>query len=68
MLFCDVRSVKSDFVGVEFNINNHLELRYSEGEKEIIQDATSILSDNWDNSIKFARTSCESVLVKAIES
>jgi len=33
----DVRSVKSDFVGVEFNFNNHVDLMYSEGEKEIIQ-------------------------------
>ena len=64
----NVGSVKSDYVGVDFNINNHVELRYLEGEKKIIQNATSILSDNWDNSLEFARTSCECVLVKAIES
>lgn len=63
-----VESLKSDYVGVHFNVNNHVELRSLEGEEETIQNATSILSDNWDKSLEFARTSCENILVKAIES
>ncbi|WP_435547633.1 hypothetical protein [Desulfobacterium sp. N47] len=62
-----IKSTKSDFCGVHFNVNSHVETQYLDGEKEIIKDTASILFEHWDVSLTFAQQSCENVLKKALE-
>jgi hypothetical protein len=60
-------SIRKDYFGVNFSVNNHTEIQYNDDGKEIVEDATIILADHWEKSLEFARTSCENVLSKALE-
>ena len=62
-----VGSVSTDFFGVFFDVNSHVELRFLDGEKEIVEDATTILSDHWENSLTFAKNTCNNILSKALK-
>ena len=57
---------KTDFKGVRFGVNNHIELKFKEGDREQKHDPTLILAEYWDNSLSFAKKSCEEILTKAI--
>jgi hypothetical protein len=60
-------SIRKDFFGVNFRVNSHTDIKYKDGDDEIVEDASVILADHWDKSLDFARKSCEDVLMKALE-
>lgn len=54
-----VAQISSEYFGVHFDVNNHVEL---EG-----YNAIDILSKNWERVISFSKDACEKTLVKAME-
>ena len=55
-----------DFLGVRFSVNNHIELSYMDGEKEVKLKAGEVLNSNWESLIRNSRQICEKTLKEAI--
>ncbi len=55
-----VTPIEGEYNGVHFDVNNHIEL---EGD-----NASDVLSDNWERVINFSKNACEKTLVKAMKS
>ena len=49
-----ISPIRKGFYGVDFSVNNHIELQ-SDQEKEETIDVPTILSNNWDIAIEMAR-------------
>jgi hypothetical protein len=62
-----VVSIIKDYKGVRFTFNSHIELKYTENEKEIVQDAASIILKHWENTLSFAIKTCDNILGKALQ-
>jgi len=60
-------SIHTDFFGVYFDVNSHVELRSTDDEKRINKNADKILFDHWEDSLGFAKSSCKNILLKALE-
>gem|GEM_PF-557094 len=61
-----VSSVRSEFYGVSFNINSHVELNAKQ-HKETKYELTEIIAQYWEPALRVAREISERILRKAID-
>jgi len=59
--------IKSDFTGVHFSVNNHVELSCIKDGNEVKLSSADILYNNWEDVLKYSKSVCEETLKKAIE-
>jgi len=62
-----VSPIRKEFTGVNFGVNNHIELFYVEDEDEVKLNSADILVDNWDRLLEYSKWVCEETLKKAME-
>ena len=61
-----ISSFRSSFFGVNFDVNNHVELGANQEDGEKKYDVSMILAEHWDSSLDLATKICETTLLKVL--
>jgi hypothetical protein len=62
-----VTPLRDKFLGVVFNVNNHIEIKFEQDQKKLELDVPTILSENWDQALTFARDIGNKTIVQALQ-